>query len=345
MDGAETPEMYFSECYNLRSALVHGSHPRPSREEVGNRTAPLERFASVDRAAVVTTFMGVPAASSATPGGVTVLGAPFDHRQELGPHAAATAIRDASAEILPARIDSDLDPLRELDVRDAGDVDVSHTDPSDHLTVTTDALSVILGRGSVPLLLGGDGAVALAMLQALAKEVGEVAVIHLDAHTDCNPPGEGINEGSSACWIANAEGLVATTASVHVGLRGPGLNADSVGLCRGLGYHTIGMDEIVDDGLLATLAKVRQIVGDRPAYLCWDMDVFDPSVAPGVFSPSWGGIDAAAGLRLLRGLAGLRLVAADVNNLNPPRDVEGFTASLAAQLAFELLFSLPRPEA
>lgn len=44
MDGAETPEKFFSECYNLRSALVHGWHPRPSREDVGNRTAPLERF-------------------------------------------------------------------------------------------------------------------------------------------------------------------------------------------------------------------------------------------------------------------------------------------------------------
>jgi hypothetical protein len=44
MDEAETPEKFFSECYNFRSALVHGSHPRPSREDVGNRTAPLERF-------------------------------------------------------------------------------------------------------------------------------------------------------------------------------------------------------------------------------------------------------------------------------------------------------------
>jgi arginase family enzyme len=89
---------------------------------------------------------------------------------------------------------------------------------------------------------------------------------------------------------------------------------------------------------------VRKIVGERPTYLCWDLDVFDPSVAPGVFSPSWGGIAAAAGLRLLRGLAGLRLIAADVNNIDPPRDINGLTASLAAQLAFELLFSLPEPD-
>jgi agmatinase len=102
------------------------------------------------------------------------------------------------------------------------------------------------------------------------------------------------------------------------------------------------MDEIVDGGVAATLEQIRQIVGDRSVYLCWDLDVFDPGVAPGVFSPSWGGIDAATGFRLLRGLAGLPIVAADVNNLNPPADIAGLTASHAAQLAFELLFSLPR---
>jgi arginase family enzyme len=291
--------------------------------------------------------MGVPAAADRV-GGVTILGAPVESGpgdDRLAPHAAAAAIRTASTQLLPARIDSDLDPLRELDLRDGGDVDVTPADPSGYLTATTDAVSAILARGSVPLALGGDGSIALAMLRALGKAIGEVAVIHFDAHTDCNPPREGINVGSSAFWVAAAEGLVTTTASVHVGLRGPGLNANSVRICNEVGYHTIGMDAIVDDGVPATLEQLRQIVGDRPTYLCWDLDVFDPSVAPGVFSPSWGGIGAAAGLRLLRGLAGLRLVAADINNLNPPRDIEGLTASLAAQLAFELLFSLPRSEA
>lgn len=291
--------------------------------------------------------MGVPAAAD-TAGGVTILGAPFDYdsdRGRLGPHIAPAAIRAASAGLLPARIDSDRDPLRELDVRDGGDVDPAPDDPPGSPTAVTDAVAGVLARGSVPLVLGGDGFIALAVLRALAGEVGEVAVIHLDAHTDCNAPREGVSEGSSAFWIAHQEGLVATESSVHVGLRGPALNANSARLCRELGYRTFGMDEIVDSGIAAMLEQVRQIIGERPAYLCWDLDVFDPSVAPGVFSPSWGGISAAAGFRLLRGLAGLPIVAADVNNLNPPADIDGLTASLAAQLAFELLFSLPRPDA
>lgn len=291
----------------------------------------------------MTSFMGVPDGAD-RPGGVTVLGVPFDHgaeRERLGAHIGPAAIRAASSQILPHRIDSDLDPLRELEVRDVGDIHAPPADPSGSTAAVTEAVAAVLARDSIPLLLGGDGAVALAMLRALAPKHGPVAVIHLDAHTDCNPPGEGIGEGSAAFWTAHAEGLVDTAASVHVGLRGPGLIPNSVRLCGELGYRTIGMDAIVDAGVAATLGEIREIVGERPVYLCWDLDVFDPSVAPGVFSPSWGGIDAATGFRLLRGLAGVRIVAADVNNMNPPADVAGMTASLAAQLTFELLFSLP----
>jgi arginase family enzyme len=288
--------------------------------------------------------MGVPDAGD-EPGGVTVVGVPFDHgpdREEHGPHVGPAAIRAASARIRPSRIDSDRDPLRELAVRDGGDIYAPPGEPSGATAAVTETVASVVVRGSIPLLLGGDGAVALAMLRALAPALGPVAVIHLDAHTDCNPPGEGISEGSAAFWTAHAEGLVDTAASVHVGLRGPGLIANSVRLCGELGYRTIGMDAIVDAGVAATLAEVRELVGERPVYVCWDLDVFDPSVAPGVFSRNWGGIDAATGFRLLRGLAGLRIVAADVNNMNPPADIAGATASLAAQLAFELLFTLPR---
>jgi arginase family enzyme len=290
--------------------------------------------------------MGVPSASDGG-GGVTILGAPFDDgpgRDWPEPYLTPAAIRAASARLLHARIDSDLDPLRELNVRDGGDVEVTLEDRRSWPSAVTAAVSGVLARAAVPIVLGGDGSIALSMMRALSKDVGagELAVVHMDAHTDCNPPGEGVGEAASAFWIAHAEGLVATTASVHVGLRGPGLTANSVRLCGELGYRTIGMDEIVDDGVAAALEQVRQIVGGRPVYLCWDMDVFDPGVAPGVLSPSWGGISAAAGMRLMRGLSGLRLLGADVNAMSPPDDVAGLTASLAAQLVFELLFSLPR---
>ena len=81
-------------------------------------------------------------------------------------------------------------------------------------------------------------------------------------------------------------------------------------------------------------------VGNRPVYLCWDMDVFDPSCAPGVCDPTWGGMTAREGIAILRSLAGMNIVSVDVNTVSPPHDSAGMTALLAANvmiLALHLL--------
>ena len=81
------------------------------------------------------------------------------------------------------------------------------------------------------------------------------------------------------------------------------------------------------------VAGIRQVVRDRPVYLCFDMDYFDPSVAPGVCTPTWGGPDAASTFELLSALEGLRIVATDINTVSPPHDVGGMTACLAGHVA------------
>jgi agmatinase len=296
---------------------------------------------------MTTTFMRVPRTPSGGGAGVAVIGAPFDfgpsyHR--FGAHLGPAAIRAASLRVLPARIDSDRDPLRELDVYDVGDLDLPLDDPDEALQRVRAGVGAVLEAGSTPLVFGGDGSIALAVLRAVAEHANrEVAVLHFDAHTDCNPPDTGANAAACAFWLAHEEGLTATSASFHIGLRGPTLTANSARLCRGLGYRTVSMDDITDGGVAALLDELHHVVGDAPVYVCWDMDVFDPSAAPGVFSPSWGGLTAAQGMRLVHGLGGLEIVGADINTVSPPHDSDELTAWLAAQLAFELLYSLPTP--
>ena len=55
-------------------------------------------------------------------------------------------------------------------------------------------------------------------------------------------------------------------------------------------------------------------------------------------TPAWGGVTAREGIYLLRRLAGLQLVAFDVNTVSPPHDVAGMTAMLAARVMLECLF-------
>ena len=72
------------------------------------------------------------------------------------------------------------------------------------------------------------------------------------------------------------------------------------------------------------------------------MDVFDPSVAPGVASPSWGGLTAREGIDLIRTLAGLNIVAIDVNTVSPPHDVNNMAAHLCAYVIYEMMVLLTR---
>ena len=76
---------------------------------------------------------------------------------------------------------------------------------------------------------------------------------------------------------------------------------------------------------------------DNAVYLCFDMDFFDPSVAPGVATPTPGGASAADGIALLRKLQGLQIIAADINTTTPIHDPTGASAGLAAAVATECL--------
>ncbi|MDB5511971.1 MAG: putative agmatinase [Enterovirga sp.] len=75
------------------------------------------------------------------------------------------------------------------------------------------------------------------------------------------------------------------------------------------------------------------------------MDVFDPSVAPGVASPTWGGLTAREGIDLLRSLDGLNIVAVDFNTVSPPHDVNNMAAHLCAHMIYEAMVLLSRRKA
>ena len=92
------------------------------------------------------------------------------------------------------------------------------------------------------------------------------------------------------------------------------------------------------------MAEVRERLDRRPAYLTFDVDGLDPSVAPGTGTPEIGGLTGAQGLEIIRGCRGLDLVGGDVVEVSPPYDPSGNTALLAANLAFELLCVMPGVE-
>ena len=92
-----------------------------------------------------------------------------------------------------------------------------------------------------------------------------------------------------------------------------------------------------ENGIGAVVEKVKAIVGDRPAYLTFDIDCLDPSYAPGTGTPVCGGLTTHQALTIVRGLAGINLVGMDVVEVAPAYDVGEITALAGATLAAEFL--------
>ena len=78
-------------------------------------------------------------------------------------------------------------------------------------------------------------------------------------------------------------------------------------------------------------------MGDRPAFISFDIDVVDPAYRPGTGTPEAGGPSAHDMLVVLRGLTGIDFVGFDVVEVIPAYDPAGQTATLAANLAYEML--------
>jgi agmatinase len=184
--------------------------------------------------------------------------------------------------------------------------------------------------------------VTLPQLRAAHRKHGQLAVVHCDAHTDTSDvPGAGRYTTTTTFLRAAEEGLVDPELTFHIGARG---TLSSLTGTRGnispVGHRIIPMDDLAAAGTAAVADQVIAAVDGRPVYLCWDMDFFDPSAAPGVAMPEWGGASAREGIALLRALAPLRTVLLDVNTVSPPHDVQGLTGNLAGRVVLEFLDQL-----
>jgi agmatinase len=283
------------------------------------------------------TFMGAPFSRDLAKAKAAILGIPFDcgvHPVRIGARLGPAAIREQSWLVRPYEPPTHLDnPLQRLGLVDCGDVRVTPGDIPGAFAPIEEAVARIVEAGALPVTMGGDGLVTLPQLRALRRRHANLAVLHVDAHTDAYPD-DGIDVYNTGTTFSRAaeEGLVDVAHSLHVGARGTTYEPEAVAHPKKLGYEVIEGRALFARGFEQTLAYIHERLKGRPVYLCWDMDFFDPSAAPGVCTPTWGGASAREGLSFLAGLAGLDFVAFDVNTVSPPHDVGGMTALLAGTL-------------
>ena len=286
------------------------------------------------------TFARLPLVQTLDDVDVAIVGVPFDTgvTYRVGGRFGPNAVRAASVMLRPYNPNLDVKPFDVLSCVDHGDIAIVPGYTERSYAAIEAAVAPIVERGVIPLLIGGDHACTLPHLRA-TRSRGPVAVIDFDSHTDAWDSyfGEKYNHGT---WMRRAieEGLVDVDHSIEVGLRGSLYDAaDWTGLRTELGLDYLTTEDVFRLGPAAVATAIRERVGDRPAFISFDIDAIDPAHAPGTGTPEAGGPSARDMLAILRGLTGIDFVGFDVVEVIPAYDPAGQTATVAANLAYEML--------
>jgi arginase len=262
--------------------------------------------------------------------------------------------------------------VRELgyDVEDAGDIEVSiqeTQDPGDprlkflkEIRATCEALRDkvmgILQKGRMPVVLGGDHSIAMGTISGVSRfhreRGGKVGLVWFDAHGDMNTPETsptgnihgmplaaalGLGEKSLA-GLAGATPMVDGARAAVVGLRD--VDAAERENLKDSGIGAFTMRDIDERGMRTVMEEAikRATSGTEGIHVSFDLDGMDPDFAPGVGTPSPGGISFREAHLAMEMLADTEMViSAELVEVNPILDQSNRTAHLGVGLLSSLL--------
>lgn len=288
----------------------------------------------------IRTFMRLPHITDLTGVDAAIVGVPFDTggTYRVGARFGPSGIRQESMLLRPYNPELGVDLFEVMSIVDYGDLPVTPGYlPESHAQIQAGAADLVRA-GVTPFFLGGDHSVSLPLLRAVTKRYGPVGLIHFDAHSDLWEGyfGGKDTHGTPFCR-ATEEGLIDVSRSIQVGLRGSLYSPADHALSQTLGFEMVTGPDLHRLGTEAVLHRIRARTGIGPLYLSFDIDFIDPTFAPGTGTPEVGGATSVQALELLRGLAGLDMVAYDLVEVMPPYDVGATTCLLAANLIHEML--------
>jgi agmatinase len=289
----------------------------------------------------IRTFMRLPHVTDLTGVDFAVVGVPFDTGGtfRVGARFGPEGIRNQSVLLRPYNPTLKVPIFDICSGVDYGDVPVTPGYlPESHAQIK-EAASVVLASGATPIFLGGDHSVSLPLLRAVAAKYGPVALIHFDSHNDLwHSYFGGKDTHGTPFRRAYEEGLLDTSRSSQIGLRGSLYDEGDLQVTLDCGFQMITGPEMHEIGIAETIWRVRKRVGTGPTYITFDIDFVDPAYAPGTGTPEVGGFTSAQCQQLIRGLVGVNIVAFDLVEVMPMYDSQGaVTCLLAANLVHEFI--------
>ena len=298
----------------------------------------LPRFAGVP------TFMRLPHVPLEAPKikevDIGIIGVPWDSgtTNRPGPRHGPRQLRDASTMIRAQHPVSGVRPYEKLNCADLGDVSINPADIEDSMNRITSFYKKVIEKGIKPLTAGGDHLTSLPVLRAVADK-GPLGMIHFDSHTDLFHSyfdGTMFTHGTPF-RRAVEENLLDPKRVIQIGIRGTQYDREDLDFADSVGIRVVKIEEFFDRGIADVMAEAREIVGEQETYISYDIDFIDPAFAPGTGTPEVGGPNSYEALKVVRELAGVKIVAADMVEVSPPFDASSNTAFLGVSVMFELL--------
>jgi agmatinase len=289
---------------------------------------------------------------------VSILGLPYDGAAcfRAGAAQAPSRLRGLSNSSPAISEDGYVVDAGHFQVRDAGDVAAPTTgagEPDGSEAARVEYFERVQQAAhsemasSFLLTIGGDHSVTIPLARAFsARSPQGFGLVLLDAHPDLFDTYEG-SKTSHACPMRRAleTGALRPEHLLILGTRS--YNEVELDFMKQAGIRFVPARELQRMGMDAGVKLARQLLASVPTvYLTLDIDVADPSCAPGTGAPVAGGLTSRQLLDLCRGLVeALPVRAMDIVEISPPLDPTDVTLFLALQVVFETFAVLARKKA
>jgi agmatinase len=263
---------------------------------------------------------------------VVIYGVPFEGRvnQRKGAFQGPGEIRRAS-DLIETYVPQFAADLTDLTLADAGDVPVPDLSPREALQAAAVELRQVLQPSQRWALLGGDHTTTAAIVEVALEHYPDLRVVQFDAHPDLRGEylGEPWNYASAMTRVLDHLG---PDRLYQIGLR----TGDREEWEPPRGTHIFpGWAGPARDAA----ASIAGSLAGQPLYVTIDIDVLDPSVAPGTGAPEPGGISVPDLLTALRHLGSALVIGFDLVEVSPRWDPSGRTAITAAAIVRDAILT------
>ena len=262
---------------------------------------------------------------------IVLFGIPFEGRVNLR-HGADTGPRTLrvgsdSIETYSPGLDRDLE---DLPIADLGDCELETGTPRQQLDRARAEIAKLWRPGLFPIMLGGDHTATVPVIEVLAPAIPELRILQLDAHPDLREEflGERFNYASAMARVID---VVGPDVVYQVGMRTGAREEYARKAPHLYPAHAIHPVEAVRS-LVPELSRY-------PLYVTIDVDVLDPSEAPGTGAPEPCGLRTAELIEIIRLLAPCRIVGTDLMEVAEAFDPSGRTAITASWVLREAILT------